>query len=131
MQTMETTTAPPRIVDAHSLLHRQDPLAAKACDAADWMDGLVVVQNPTLRLAAVAYGVGLGSVARARRLVPEQRDAVRRGRRPLIMPRKAIAPTLATPMITSDPREMLASVIDQVGVDGALSLLAAYEKVAA
>jgi hypothetical protein len=45
------------------------------------VDGLAVLQNLTPRLAAVAYSVSIGSVARARRSSPEQRQAVRNKRR--------------------------------------------------
>ena len=87
MHTTEATAAPLRVVDAHGLLHLQRvSKATKACDAADAVDGLAVLQNPTMRLAAAAYGVSIGSVARARRLSPEQREAVRKGRRPLVLP---------------------------------------------
>lgn len=76
-QKLLTTTVIPRVVDAHSLLHQQGSKSTKACHAADVVDGPAVLQNPTLRLAATAYGVSLGSVARARRLTPEQREAGR------------------------------------------------------
>src|SRR6516165_10399657 len=92
MKLTETTAAVPRVVDAHGLLHMRASKSAKACDAADVIDGLAVLQNPTLRLAAAAYGVSIGSVARARRLTPEQRHAVRRNERPLILPRAPSAP---------------------------------------
>ena len=36
-----------------------------------------------MRLTAAAWGVSVGSVARALRLTPEQRQAVRQGKRPL------------------------------------------------
>ena len=51
------TTAPPRVVDAHGLLHLRASKSAKACLAADLVDGLAVLQNPTQRVAAAAYGV--------------------------------------------------------------------------
>jgi hypothetical protein len=47
--TLKTTTAIPRAVDAHSLLHLRAPRSTKACDAADATDGLIVLENPTLR----------------------------------------------------------------------------------
>jgi hypothetical protein len=122
MKTTETTAAVPRVVDAHSLLHLQASPAAKACLAADWLDGVAIVQNPTLRLAATAYGVSLGSVARARRLTPEQRDAVKRGHRPLILPR------IPMPVVApATPRERLARIVAEVGIDGVLELLTAPE----
>ena len=143
MKTTETTAAAPRVVDAHSPLHMRASKSAKACDAADVVDGLAVLQNPTLRLAAAAYGVSIGSVARARRLTPEQRQAVRRGERPLILPRTPSAPpvlpvppmlVMGAPMVTPvimDARERLDEIIREIGIDATLGLLAASERVAA
>jgi hypothetical protein len=134
--------AAPRIVDAHSPLHLRASKGAKACDAADVVDGLAVLQNPTLRLAAAAYGVSLGSVARARRLTPEQRQAVRRGERPLVLPRKPSAPpALPVPTIVPAPSpvppvtmgvcERLQEIVSEIGLNATLDLLAASERVAA
>jgi hypothetical protein len=86
MRLKETTAAVPRVVDAHGLLLKRTAKAAKACDAADVVDGLAVLQNPTLRLVAAAYGVSESSIALARRLTPDQRQAVRCGQRPLVLP---------------------------------------------
>jgi hypothetical protein len=141
MKLTETTAAVPRVVDAHGLLHMRASKSAKACDAADVIDGLAVLQNPTLRLAAAAYGVSIGSVARARRLTPEQRQAVRRNERPLILPRAPSAPpalpvsiapaTPPVPPVIMGARDKLAEVIAEIGADGVLNMLAAMEKAAA
>jgi hypothetical protein len=139
VNTIATTRAPPRVVDAHGLLHKRASKSAKACDAADAVDGFAVVQNPTLRLAANAYGVSVGSVARARRLTPEQRQAVRRGERPLILPHAPSTPPAlpaapATPPVSPvvmGPRERLGKIIDEIGVNAVLDLLAANERTAA
>jgi hypothetical protein len=142
---METTAAPPRVVDAHSLLHMRASKSARACDAADVVDGLAVLQNHTLRLAAAAYGVSLGSVARARRLTPEQRQAVRKGQRPLILPCAPSAPQVlpappvpstapTTPPIspvTMGARERLDKIVAEIGLSATFDLLAATEQVAA
>jgi hypothetical protein len=130
------TAVTPRIVDAHSPLHLRASKGAKACDAADIVDGLAVLQNPTLRLAAAAYGISLGSVARARRLTPEQRQAVRRGERPLVLPRVPSAPPALPapspiPPGTMGARERLKLIVAELGLDATLDLLAASERVAA
>jgi hypothetical protein len=139
--TLKTTTAIPRVVDAHSLLHLRASNAAKACDAADAADGLIVLQNPTLRLAAAAYGVSLGSVARARRLTPEQRQKVRDGQRPLVLPYALPTPLMPSfkpvpsfaPVspITMGVEKLLAAIVEKIGINGVLDLLAASERVAA
>lgn len=132
MTTTEATAAVARVVDAHGLLHMQASKSAKACDAADVVDGFAVLQSPTLRLAAAAYGVSIGSVARARRLTPEQRRAVRKGQRPLILPRTPSVPaTPPVPPVVMGPRERLDKIVAEIGLSATLDLLAATEKVAA
>jgi hypothetical protein len=145
MRSMEATAAPPRVVDAHSLLHLQAPKSARACAAADLVDGLAILQGPTLRIAAAAYGVSLGSVARARRLTPEQRLAVKHGERPLVLPRTPASPPKlptapvppavpTTPPLSpaiADAKHSLERIVRQVGFNTVLDLLAATEKVAA
>jgi len=148
IKTAEATAAVPRVVDAHSLLHLRVSKAAKACDAADAVDGLAILGHPTLRLAATAYGVSIGSVARALRLTPEQRQAVRRNERPLILPRAPSAPstppvppalpvpstapaTPPVPPVVMGPRERLDEIVAEIGLSATLDLLAATEKVAA
>ena len=96
---LEATAALPRAVDAHSLLHLHKSKAARAVDAADAVDGFIVIKNPTTRLAAHAYGVSVGSVARALRLPPEEREKVRRGRRPLVLPRVSPVQPVMPPIV--------------------------------
>ena len=139
MKLTETTAAVPRVVDAHSLLHLRASKAAKVCDAADLADGLAVLQNPTQRVAATAYGLSAQSVARALRLTPEQRHAVRQDKRPLVLPRAPSAPPVpavspASPVITPvtmGPRERLNEIVNEIGLTATLGMLAASEKVAA
>jgi hypothetical protein len=54
-----------RAVDTHSLLNKKVSQAAKACDAADILDGLATLQNPTIRVLAFAYEVWPLSALRA------------------------------------------------------------------
>jgi hypothetical protein len=136
MKTTEATAAVPRVVDAHSLLHQRASKAAKACDAADVVDGLAVLQNLTLRLVAAAYGVSMSSVVHARRLTPEQRQAVKRSKRPLVLPRTPAAPPVPAIVPASVPpvmevEKLLAAAVGMVGVNGVLDLLAAKERIAA
>ena len=150
------TTAVPRVVDTHSLLTVRASKAVKACDAADAVDGLTKLQNPTIRLAATAYGVSTTYVGHALQLTPKQRQAVRRGERPLILPRApstpqaspalpalrvpTIAPATAptspatsptSPVTMGDAHERLREIVSEIGLDATLNLLAATEKVAA
>jgi hypothetical protein len=117
-------TAPPRVVDCHSLLHLRAPKAVRACDAADVCDELVILSRPTLHVAAVAYGVSLWTVARARRLLPQERDQVRKGKRPIVPPRTPV-PFPVMPPTAADVRARLLNLVDEIGgVDATLDLLA-------
>ena len=60
VNTTAITAAVPRVIDTHGLLHMRASKAVKACNAADAVDGLATLGNPTLKLAAVAYGVSIG-----------------------------------------------------------------------
>ena len=83
--------------------------------------------------------MSVGSVSRALRLTPEERQAVRQGKRPLIPPRTPAVPPMSTiqavpPVITPvimGPRERLREIVRELGLDVTLDLLAATEKVAA
>jgi hypothetical protein len=48
-------TAPPRVVDCHSLLHLRAPKAVRACDAADACDELVILT--ALKVLLRRYGL--------------------------------------------------------------------------
>jgi hypothetical protein len=87
VKTAGTIPALPRVIDTHGLLHVRATKATRACNAADAIDGVTVLGRPTLKLAAAAFGVSVGYVTSALRLPPDQRQAVRRGERPLILPR--------------------------------------------
>jgi hypothetical protein len=52
-----------KTIDAHSVLNRKVSRASLACDAADVLDGLATLQNPTIRMVAVAFGVSVASVS--------------------------------------------------------------------
>jgi hypothetical protein len=103
-----------RTVDVRSLLNKKLPKAARACDAADLLDGFAILLT-TSRLVATVSGISTSSVTRARRLTPEQRDAVRRGERPLSLPRRV------------NPQELLSQIVDEIGLDRVRNLLWAFE----
>jgi hypothetical protein len=111
-------------VNCHGLPHLHASKAARACDAADACDGLVILGSPTLHVAAVAYGVSLWTVARARRLPPQERDRVRKGARPIVLPRLPV-PFPVMPPEAVDVRTRFLDLVDEIGgVDAALNLLA-------
>jgi len=116
-----------RVVDAHSLAHRKLSKAARACEAADILDGFTTLQNLTIRLVAAAEGVSVASVVNARRLTPAQRFAVRCRERPLVLPK----PVKALPApVTAEMK--LAEVVTEIGsVDSVIELLIKLEHAAA
>ena len=120
MKTTETTAAVPRVVDAHSLPHYKLSKAARACLAADILDGRLTLQGLTIKLVAAAVGVSEGYVAAALRVSPEQRELVRQERRPLVLPRR----TAALP----SPQKRFADLIEEIGITQALHLLVESEK---
>jgi hypothetical protein len=108
-------------VDCHGLLHLHASKAARACDAADACDGLVILGSPTLHVAAVAYGVGPGTIARARRLPPQERDRVREGKRPIVLPHTpapipvTLPATPVTPPVAATALDRLADIVAELG----------------
>jgi hypothetical protein len=107
-------------VNSRGLSHRKASKATKACLAARIVAGDVTLTNPTVKLIAYAVGVSPAYVHRALRLSAEEREAVERGERPLIMPTAAVR----TP---ADPVQRLAEIVAEIGVDAALGALAESE----
>jgi hypothetical protein len=118
MTSLKATAAMPR-VDCHSLPHLKDSKAACACNAADCSDGQVLLVNPTLKVLATAYNVSVAYITAAKRLSADERDAVRRGERPLIIPRPAPQ--------TASPTELVGALVDEFGVEVVLSCVAEHE----
>jgi hypothetical protein len=98
-------------LDPHSLSHRQLPKAVRAVLAAEVLDGRIRLLNPTLPMVADAAGVSSSYVAAARRLSPEQRQAVVRGTRPLVVR------GVATPVQSVEQR-LVAIVAELGGIPG-------------
>jgi hypothetical protein len=121
-QELVNGTAPLRTIDAHSIPHWKAGKAVRAVEAANASDGLVRLQNLTLRLYAQAFGVSIGSLVLAKRLTPEQRKAVKEGKRSLLPP--VTVKALPAP---SSPEAKLASVVAEIGVSAALTALAALD----
>jgi hypothetical protein len=103
-----------KTVGAHSQPHQKSRKASAACAAADVLAGVGPLRI-TRSLVALKHGVSTSSVARAQRLTPEQRDAVRRGERPLVLP------------VIEGPQQRLAAIVDEIGLDRTLNLLNAFE----
>jgi hypothetical protein len=125
---LQYTNGHRRAISGASLaqLRRYLSPAARACLAADIIDGRVILQGLTAKAVAALVGVSVGSVDRALRLTPQQRAEVCRGDRPLVTPR-TYAPTDAGCM--SD--DMLVEVVRRVGIDRALHAMVVAEDTAA
>jgi hypothetical protein len=114
-----------RVIDAHSVPHQKAPKAVKACDAANVLDGVAMLQNLTLKLVSTAFSVSVSSIVTAQRLMPDQRTAVRRGERPLTLPATA---TIALPAPKSPIGDVeLVDIARQVGSERMLNAAAAAE----
>jgi hypothetical protein len=91
-----------------------------ACVAADIVERGIASPH----VAAALLRVSRSSVNRALRLDLEQRTAVRRGKRPLVLPRLKLAP--ATPVPTpGNPEQRLAGVVADIGLEATLDSLSA------
>ena len=86
---LQYTNGQRRAITGASLaqLRRRLSASARACLAADLVDGRVILKGLTAKAIAGLCDVNIGYVDRALRLTPEQRSEVRRGVRPLVQPR--------------------------------------------
>jgi hypothetical protein len=95
--------------------------------------------RPTTKLVANAVGCSVGYLQAAKKLTPAERQAVRRGERPLILPHTPATPVKplvmppvapATPPVlpvTADARHQLDRLVKEIGFDAVLNLLAMTE----
>jgi hypothetical protein len=89
----------PRSITGASLAQvlRHLPPPARGCWGADIVDGITIVTAPTAKSVAQTVGVNATYLFAALRLAPEQRNEVKRGLRPLTLPRQpAASPTPVT-----------------------------------
>jgi hypothetical protein len=89
--------------------------AARAALAAEIVEGSVTLSDLSARQLAAVVGVSVAYVAAALKLTPAQRDAVRRGQRPLVEPHVRLAP------LTAQAR--LEQIVAEIGADKTLALL--------
>jgi hypothetical protein len=94
--------------------------AQRALLAADIARGEVMLTDLSIRQIAAAVGVSVAYAHAALRLSALEREGVRRGLRPLVQQH---AP--------AGPRERLAKLVDEIGIDAALDLLAQTQAAAA
>jgi hypothetical protein len=100
--------------------------------------------RPTKKLLATAIGCSVAYLQAAQKLSPAERLAVRRGERPLILPRAPASPpapsmpstapaTPPGPPVVMNAKERLKRIIDELGADIVFDLLVATtnERIAA
>jgi hypothetical protein len=110
-------------------LRRRLSPAERACLAADIIDGRTALVALTAKAIATLVGVNLGYVDRALKLTSAQRQGVRAGDRPLILPqpRKPREPVDWGAIGDAE----LAEAISRIGVDRAINAAIAAERAVA
>jgi hypothetical protein len=118
-------TRTPRILSGASLaqrLRRMSP-PERAVLGADILDGRVVLQGLTAKTIAEIVGVNQSYLFAAARATPEQRMAIARGSRPVILP-----PALPAPIDWRNvDDDVLVEAVRLIGVDRALNAAVAVE----
>src|SRR5262245_29598566 len=103
------------------------PKYVRACFAADVIEGRSAL-HPNVDLLAVLARISTSSVRRALQLTPDQRAAVRRGERPLVLP--PAAAVVAEPPVELDEitaKRRVAEIVAAIGIEATFSLLTEYE----
>jgi hypothetical protein len=98
--------------------------AERACLAADIIDGAIVLVAPTTRAVAEQVRCSATAVFAALRLSPDQREAVRKGERPLIQPQ---ARSQLSFNWTAIDDATLTNVVRLAGVDRTLAIAATVD----
>jgi hypothetical protein len=112
-----------RSVKARGLACRKLSKPARALLGVDIIEGTTSITDLSHKQIAATVGGSLGYLNAALRLTSVEREAVRHGLRPLIEPRIPTAQPTA--------RERLAEIVDEIGVDATLAMLAGDERAAA
>jgi len=144
--TMNGTTTASAALSLRSLINTHKlTKAARAVLGAEILAGEHDLR-PTAKLVANAVGCSVAYVEAAQKLSPAERDKVRRGLRPLVMPHNPAAPLppvimpapaeLPAPspsQVIADAQQRLDRLVKEIGLDAVLNLLATTEteKVAA
>ncbi len=133
LYTAKLSSTRPRALSGAALAQRLRRLSAaeRAILAADIVDGRVILQNLTVKAIAAITGANLSYVHAALRCTPEQRERIRRGERPLILPKNAARPSSA-PTFDWDSidDDALAETVRRIGVDRMLDAAVAAEHAA-
>jgi hypothetical protein len=127
MKIVRISHPPVRSVKGRGLACRKLSKPGRALLGVDIIEGTTSITDLSHKQIAATVGVSLGYLNAALRLTAAEREAVRRGLRPLVEPRAPAAQPAAQPAA----RERLAAIVDEIGVDATMALLAGNERVAA
>jgi hypothetical protein len=108
---------PGKTIRGRGLAARKLGKTARALLIADIVEGTVVLSDLSVKQLAGAVGVSVGYASAAIHLTPAEREAVRRGLRPLVQPH---AP--------ASPQERLEKIVGEIGLDRTIDLLARTER---
>jgi hypothetical protein len=123
MKIVSISHPPVRSVKGRGLACRKLSKPARALLGVDIIEGTTAITDLSHKQIAATVGVSVSYLNAAQRLTPAEREAVRRGLRPLVEPRVSAAQLSA--------HERLAAIVDEISIDAALGLLAVNDKVAA
>lgn len=112
-----------RSVKGRGLACRKLSKPARALLGVDIVEGTTTITDLSHKQVAAIVGVSIGYLNAAQRLTPAEREAVRRGLRPLVEPR--------VPATLPAARERLAAIVNEIGVDATMALLTSNERAAA
>jgi hypothetical protein len=104
-----------KAVKGRGLVARKLGKAARAVLVAEVAEGSVTLTDLSLRQIAAVVGVSTAYAGAALKLTPAQRDAVRRGQRPLVEPHVRSAPLT--------PQARLEQIVGEIGVNETIETL--------
>ena len=113
-------------IKARGLASRKMTIIEKALLLRDIAIGKVQLMDLSVRQLAAIIDISLTYAYAAVRLDPDDCEDLRRGLRPLILPREPKQPT--TPAMPLSPRERFDEIVAEVGQDAALAWLVASEQ---
>ena len=113
-----------RSVKGRGLACRKLGKPARALLGVDIVEGTTVLTDLSRRQIAAAVGISTGYLNAALRLSSSEREAVRRGLRPLVEARASTKRLLPA-------RDRLAAIVNEIGVDETMSLLTSAKLLAA
>lgn len=121
----------PRALSGASLAQHLRRLSApeRAILAAEIIDGTVIIQGLTIKAIAAISGANISYVHAALRCTPEEREQVRRGERPLVLPKDTARPSSAPTVFDwhAVDDDALVEAVRMIGIDRTIDAAIAAE----